>query len=156
MPTTSAGLLLYRFENGELQVLLIHPGGPFWAKKDLGAWSIPKGEVGEGEELLAAARREFHEETGATAEGATVPLGQVRQRSGKIVHAWAVQCDFDPDRLHSNHFEMEWPRGSGKIRSFPEVDRATWFDLVEARRRILPAQEAFLDALIAKVGTAPP
>jgi len=155
MSTTSAGLLLYRFRDGELRVLLVHPGGPFWANKDLGGWSIPKGEVGEGEELLAAARREFREETGASAEGSVVALGQVRQRSGKIVHAWAVRGDFDPRELRSNHFEMEWPRGSGEIRSFPEVDRAAWFDLAEARRHILPAQEAFLDALLAKIDSSP-
>jgi predicted NUDIX family NTP pyrophosphohydrolase len=155
MPTTSAGLLFYRFRGGELRVLLVHPGGPFWANKDLGAWSIPKGEVGEGEELLAAARREFREETGASAEGSVVALGQIRQRSGKIVHAWGVHGDFNPRGLRSNHFEMEWPRGSGEIRSFPEVDRAAWFDLAEARRHILPAQEAFLDALLAQIESSP-
>lgn len=155
MPTTSAGLLLYRFLNSGLQVLLVHPGGPFWAHKDLGAWSIPKGEVGEGEDLLAAARREFGEETGASAEGPVVSLGQVRQRSGKIVHAWATRGDFDPRELRSNHFEMEWPRGSGELRSFPEVDRAAWFDLADARRHILPAQEPFLDALLAQVESSP-
>jgi predicted NUDIX family NTP pyrophosphohydrolase len=155
MPTASAGLLLYRFRDSGLEALLVHPGGPFWANKDLGAWSIPKGEVGEGEELLAAARREFREETGAPAEGPVVALGQVRQRSGKIVHAWAMRGDFDPRELRSNHFEMEWPRGSGEIRLFPEVDRAAWFDLAEARRRILPAQRAFLDALAASLASAP-
>lgn len=155
MPTTSAGLLLYRFRDGELRVLLVHHGGPFWANKDLGAWSIPKGEVSDGEELLAAACREFREETGASAEGPVVALGQVRQRSGKIVHAWAVRGDFDPRELRSNRFEMEWPRGSGEIRSFPEVDRAAWFDLAEARCHILPAQEAFLDALLAQIESPP-
>ena len=120
MPAISAGLLLYRFSDGELQVLLVHPGGPLWGTKDLGAWSIPKGETSLGEDPLVAALREFREETGASAEGSTFPLGQVRQRGGKIVHAWAMRADFDPGRLRSNNFEMEWPRGSGKIRSYPE------------------------------------
>ena len=149
MPTTSAGLLLYRSSDRGLEVLLVHPGGPFWANKDLGAWSVPKGETTEGEDLLAAAHREFREETGSAAEGPMFALGQLRQRGGKIVHAWAVQGDFDPGQLRSNHFEMEWPRGSGEVHSFPEVDRAAWFDLAEARRRILPGQAGFLDALVA-------
>ncbi len=154
MPTVSAGLLLYRSTPDGLEVMLVHPGGPFWAKKDLGAWSIPKGETTEGEDLFAAALRELREETGAAAEGPAIALGQVRQRGGKVVHAWAVRGDFDPDELRSNTFEIEWPRGSGKTRSFPEVDRAAWFDLAEARRRILPAQVAFLDELLARVGGA--
>ena len=136
-------------------MLLVHPGGPFWRRKDLGAWSIPKGEASEGEDLLAAARREFREETGFSSEGPAIPLGQVRQSGGKVVHAWAVRGDVDPGQLCSNTFEMEWPRGSGKIRSFPEVDKAAWFDLAEARRRIVPAQAAFLDALVAAL-EAPP
>jgi predicted NUDIX family NTP pyrophosphohydrolase len=146
---TSAGLLLYRAGEHGLEVLLVHPGGPFWARKDLGAWSIPKGEVAEGEDLLAAARRELMEEIGVSAPGAALPLGHVRQASGKTVHAWAVERDLDPAQLRSNTFEIEWPRGSGRMRSFPEVDRAAWFDLAEARRRILPAQARFLDALVA-------
>jgi predicted NUDIX family NTP pyrophosphohydrolase len=145
---TSAGLLLYRVTaNEELQVLLVHPGGPFYAKKDLGAWSIPKGEIDEGEDLLRAAYRELSEETGFVADGPAIELGQVKQKSGKIVHAWAVQGDADVTRLRSNEFELEWPPKSGKLRSFPEVDRAEWFDVDEARRRINPAQEPFLDAL---------
>ena len=147
MAATSAGILLYRRTPGGVEVLLVHPGGPFWAKKDLGAWSIPKGLPGEGEDLRAAARREFHEETGFAADGPAVPLGQVRQATGKIVHAWAVEGDVDASRVKSNTFEMEWPRGSGRMRSFPEVDRAGWFAPDEARRRIIPAQAAFLDAL---------
>jgi predicted NUDIX family NTP pyrophosphohydrolase len=143
----SAALLLYRISEGGPEVLLVHPGGPFWRRKDLGAWSIPKGEVGEGEDLLAAARREFREETGFGAEGEAIALGSVRQTGGKVVHAWAVRGDADARALRSNRFEMEWPRGSGRMRSFPEVDRAEWFDLAEARRRILPAQASFLDAL---------
>jgi predicted NUDIX family NTP pyrophosphohydrolase len=134
-----------------LEVLLVHPGGPFWARKDLGAWSIPKGEAAEGEDLRAAARREFREETGFSAEGSTIALGQVRQAGGKIVHAWALRGDVDPGGLRSNSFEMEWPRGSGRTRSFPEVDRAAWFDLAEARRRILPSQATFLDTLVAEL-----
>jgi predicted NUDIX family NTP pyrophosphohydrolase len=149
MPKTSAGLLLYRLTDRRLEVLLVHPGGPFWANKDLGAWSIPKGETTDGEDLLAAARREFREETGSAVEGPTFALGQLRQRGGKIVHAWAVRGDLDPGGLRSNDFEMEWPRGSGEMRPFPEVDRAAWFDLAEARRRIAPGQAGFLDALVA-------
>lgn len=154
MPTTSAGILLYRYADRGLEVLLVHPGGPFWANKDLGAWSIPKGEAAEGEEPLAAARREFREETGADAEGSMCFLGQLQQRADKIVHAWAAQGDFDPAQLRSNTFSMEWPRGSGKTRSFPEVDRAEWFDLAEARRRIVPGQAGFLDALIVQLETS--
>jgi predicted NUDIX family NTP pyrophosphohydrolase len=151
MPKTSAGLLLYRVTPvGELEVLLVHPGGPFFVKKDLGAWTVPKGEIDAGEDLLAAAHRELLEETGFTAPGPAIPLGQVTQRNGKIVHAWAVRGDADVTRLVSNHFELEWPRGSGRMRSFPEVDRAEWFDLAEARRRINPAQIAFLDTLAAR------
>lgn len=152
MPAVSAGLLLYREREGALEVLLVHPGGPFFAKKDLGAWSIPKGLVEAGEDLLAAARRELAEEIGVEAPGAAIPLGSVRQKSGKTVHAWAVAADVDPSALHSNTFELEWPRGSGRMRSFPEVDRAAWFDLAEARRRIVPAQAAFLDALVRALG----
>jgi predicted NUDIX family NTP pyrophosphohydrolase len=154
MPATSSGLLLYRTHPRGLEVLLVHPGGPFWAGRDLGAWSIPKGETSEDEDLLAAARRELREETGISVAGPALPLGRVRQRSGKVVHAWAVRGDFDPQELRSNTFEMEWPRGSGRIRSFPEVDRAAWFSLEEARRRILPAQATFLDALVERLGTS--
>jgi predicted NUDIX family NTP pyrophosphohydrolase len=152
MPTISAGLLLYRSGAGGPEVLLVHPGGPFWRSRDRGAWSVPKGEAAGGEDLLATARREFQEETGFAADGPAIPLGEVRQRGGKHVHAWAVRGNADPARLRSNTFEMEWPPGSGKIASFPEVDRAAWFDLAEARRRILPAQAAFLDALAAALG----
>ena len=148
MPKTSAGLLLYRVtRKGELEVLLVHPGGPFFAKKDLGAWTVPKGEIDPGEELLAAAHRELAEETGFTAPGPALALGTVKQKNGKIVHAWAVRGDADVSRLRSNEFELEWPRGSGRMRSFPEVDRAEWFSLDEARRRIKAAQEPFLDRL---------
>ena len=151
MTATSAGILLYRHTHGGFEVLLVHPGGPFWAHKDLGAWSIPKGLPDEGEELLAAARREFHEETGFTADGPASPLGQVRQANGKTVHAWAIEGDVDAGQVKSNTFQMEWPRGSGRMRAFPEVDRAGWFPPDEARRRIIPAQAAFLDALDASL-----
>jgi predicted NUDIX family NTP pyrophosphohydrolase len=151
MRKTSAGLLIYRTTPGGLEVLLVHPGGPFWARRDLGAWSIPKGEVADGEDLLAAAHRELAEETGFSADGPAIPLGQVRQRSGKGVHAWAVRGDADPSHLRSNSFELEWPPGSGRSQSFPEVDRAAWFDVAEARRKIVPAQAKFLDELISRV-----
>jgi predicted NUDIX family NTP pyrophosphohydrolase len=144
----SAGLLLFRRVNEELQVLLVHPGGPFWAKRDLGAWSIPKGEHADDEDALAAARREFAEELGSPApEGETIELGEVRQKAGKVVCAWAIAGDLDPERITSNTFEMEWPPRSGRTREFPEVDRAQWFGLAEARERINPAQAALLDRL---------
>jgi predicted NUDIX family NTP pyrophosphohydrolase len=147
MPTRSAGLLMYRRSGGELQVLLVHPGGPFWAKKDLGAWTIPKGEYGDDEEPLAAAIREFQEETGLVAAGPFLPLTPIKQRGGKIVDAWACEGDGDPGALKSNTFSLEWPRGSGRRREFPEVDRAAWFSVDDARQRILPAQAGFLDEL---------
>src|SRR5471030_3319450 len=129
MPAISAGLLLFRRGPAALEVLLAHMGGPFWARKDRGAWTIPKGEVNPGEELLDAARREFLEETGFAPAGLLVPLGHVTQGSGKEVHAWAVEGDFDVSLLTSNTFRMEWPKGSGKIAEFPEIDRAEWFSL---------------------------
>jgi len=147
MPRTSSGILLYRSCAHSIEVLLVHPGGPFFQRKDLGVWTIPKGEVEDDEDLLSAAQREFLEETGFLADGPAIPLGETRQRSGKIVHAWAVRGDADPAELQSNTFETEWPPGSGKTRSFPEVDKAAWFSLNEARRRILPAQGVFLDVL---------
>ena len=147
----SAGLLLYRSTSNGVEVLLVHPGGPFWARKDLGAWSIPKGEVEEGEELLAVAYRELAEETGFSAPGPPLSLGEVRQKGGKVVHAWAVRADADPSELRSNTFEMEWPPRSGRMGVFPEVDRAEWFDVAEARRRMNPAQAVFLDRLLALV-----
>jgi len=145
----SAGLLLYRQPASGLQVFLVHPGGPFWAHKDLGAWSIPKGEIEQGEEPIAAARREFHEETGFPADGIALDLGHLRQPGGKEVYAWAMARDIDPGAVRSNTFTMEWPPRSGQWREFPEVDRAAWFDLQDARRRILPGQAGFLDALAA-------
>lgn len=157
MAVYSAGLLLYRRAPGGPQVLLAHPGGPFWARKDLGAWTIPKGLVEPGEDALAAARREFTEETGVTPEGPFLPLGEIRQKSGKRVEAWAAEGDADVNRVVSNEVTVEWPRGSGRTVTFPEVDRCAWFELAEARRRINPAQAAFLDRLEAALaqGTKP-
>ena len=147
MPKTSAGLILFREASGELEVLLVHPGGPFWSRKDEGAWSIPKGEFEEGEDPLAAARRELEEETGASAQGEAIPLGQIRQAGGKVVHAWAVQGDFDPALLRSNTFLLEWPPKSSRMREFPEVDRAGWFSITDAKRKILKSQAELLDRL---------
>ncbi len=149
MPKTSAGLLLYRLRSPGPEVLLVHLGGPFWARKDLGSWSIPKGEVSPGDDLLATARREFQEETGLEPLGTPFPLGQVKQPGGKVVHAWALEGDWEPSSLKSNTFTVEWPKGSGQTRSYPEVDRAAWFDLPEARRRILAAQVPLLDVFAA-------
>jgi len=132
-----------------LEVLLVHPGGPYWAKKDDGVWSIPKGEVDDGEDLLVAARRELAEEIGCTPGGEAIPLGAVRQAGGKVVHAWAIEADFDPARLRSNTFSLEWPPRSGRQCEFPEVDRAAWFPLPVAQRKILAAQRPFLDRLAA-------
>jgi predicted NUDIX family NTP pyrophosphohydrolase len=150
----SAGILLYRQSAGALEVLLVHPGGPVWARRDRGAWSIPKGEYTEGEEdPLAAARREFAEELGsAPPEGEAIELGEVRQKSGKRVRAWALAGDLDVAQAHSNTFAMEWPPRSGRRQEFPEVDRAEWFAVAEARERINPAQAAFLDRLAEAVG----
>ena len=143
----SAGIILYRRRGDELEVFLVHPGGPFWARKDLGAWSIPKGEIGEGEDPLVAARREFGEETGFTVDGVFRALPSLRQPSGKTVVAFAVEGDCDPAQLRSNTFSMEWPPKSGKHAEFPEVDRAAWFGIEEARQRILKGQAPFLDEL---------
>jgi predicted NUDIX family NTP pyrophosphohydrolase len=146
MATVSAGLLLYRRRAGGVEVLLVHPGGPFWAKKDLGAWSIPKGETEPDEDLLACARRELGEETGFHAEGPFVPLAPVKQ-SKKTVYAWATESDADVAALTSNTFSLEYPPRSGKFREYPEVDAAAWFDLVTAREKILAGQRPLLDQL---------
>ena len=143
----AAGLLLYR-RRGELEVFLVHPGGPLWAKKDLGAWSLPKGEVKEGEDLLHAAKREFTEETGFAIAGEFLTLDPVRQSGGKIVHAWAIEADCDASQIRSNLFTMEWPPKSGNTQEFPEVDRAGWFTIAESRKRILAAQIKFIDQLV--------
>jgi predicted NUDIX family NTP pyrophosphohydrolase len=144
----SAGLVLYRRRNGKLEVLLVHPGGPFWQKRDEGAWSIPKGELADNEDGMVVARREFQEELGTAApEGAAISLGDVRQAGGKVVHAWALPGDLDVTQVVSNSFEVEWPPRSGKMQQFPEVDRAGWFDLETARRKLIPAQRLFIDRL---------
>ena len=147
MPKRSAGILMFRRRGGEIEVLLMHPGGPFWAKKDAGAWSIPKGEYAQGEDALAVAKREFEEETGARPDGKFLPLGEVVQAGGKIVTAWALEGDFDPATLTSNRFELEWPPKSGRKVSFPEVDRAQWFSPAEAQQKILAAQREFMTRL---------
>jgi predicted NUDIX family NTP pyrophosphohydrolase len=147
MAKLSAGLLFYRRTNSGAEVFLVHPGGPFWQSKDLGAWSIPKGEFALGEDPLEAAKREFREETGFAAVGSFLPLQTLKQPSGKTVYAWAVEGDFDPQLLRSNTFQVELPRGSGKFREFPEVDRAEWFSIEVAREKILPGQRGFLDQL---------
>jgi predicted NUDIX family NTP pyrophosphohydrolase len=152
MPKQSAGLLLYRRKNQTLEVFLVHPGGPFWAKKDLGAWSIPKGEYSGGEEPLAAARREFQEETGFAIAGDFVELGTIRQAGGKLVSAWAQEGDCDPAALISNLTQIQWPPRSGKIIEIPEVDRGAWFSLQEALDRLLQSQTTFLDRLVEKLG----
>ena len=143
----SAGLLMYRFRGGVLEVFLVHPGGPYWAKKDLGAWSLPKGEYTPDEDALAAARREFTEETGFPAEGEFLPLTPLKQPSGKIIAAWAFQGDCDPEAVKSNTFSMEWPPRSGSQQEFPEIDRAGWFTLEEAKVKIIKGQMGFLEEL---------
>jgi predicted NUDIX family NTP pyrophosphohydrolase len=143
----SAGLLVFRDASGRLEVLLVHPGGPFWAKKDAGAWSIPKGELGEGEDPLTAARREFEEETGVRPVGDALALEPRRQPGGKLVYAWAMRGDLDPAAVRSATFSLEWPPRSGRRQEFPEIDRAAWFTLEEARTKILKGQVPFLDDL---------
>ena len=147
MAKLSAGLLPYRRRASGIEVFLVHPGGPFWARKDLGAWSIAKGEAEPGEDLLACARREFQEETGGALEGSFQPLPAIRQAGGKQVQAWAVEAECDADNIRSSLFEMEWPPRSGRRQSFPEIDRAAWFDLPTARQKINKGQAALLDAL---------
>ena len=144
----SAGILLYRKKNGELEVLLGHMGGPFWARKDAGGWSLPKGEYEPDETPEAAARREFQEELGLPVpDGELVELGEVRQSGGKVVTAWALEGELDPELIVPGTFEMEWPKGSGRLQEFPEIDRAGWFDLAQARQKILKSQQPFLDRL---------
>lgn len=152
MKKASAGLLLYRRgPGGRVEVFLVHPGGPFWAARDAGAWSIPKGELADGEDGLAAAIREFTEETGQQVHGEFTPLQPVKQPGGKTVHAWAVEAECDPERLVSNTFSMEWPPKSGHRREFPEIDRAGWFPLSDARTRLLAGQVPLLDQLAARL-----
>jgi predicted NUDIX family NTP pyrophosphohydrolase len=151
MKRQSAGLLMFRRRGASLEFLLVHPGGPFFQRKDLGAWSIPKGEYQDGEEPLEAAKREFAEETGIVPLGEFLPLGKVKQSGGKIVTAWAFEGNCEADKIRSNTFSIEWPPKSGKMREFPEVDRAEWFPLELARTKILNAQAAFLDR-VGKIG----
>ncbi len=151
MPKRSAGILMYRQPLSGIELLLVHPGGPLWAKKDWGAWSIPKGEYSGDEDPLTVAKREFEEETGARPEGDFLGLGNIVQAGRKIVTAWAVEGDFDPSTLKSNAFELEWPPRSGRKASFPEVDRAEWFSPAAARRKILPAQSEFIARLLTAI-----
>lgn len=156
MAKQSAGILLYRGRGPALRLLLVHPGGPFWAKKDLGAWSIPKGEYQEGEDPLAVARREFEEEIGSQAPARdAIELGELAQPSRKLVTAYAIEGDFDANTLKSNLFEMEWPPKTGRLQSFPEVDRAEWFSVEETREKILPGQRPFIDRLLERLGDKP-
>jgi predicted NUDIX family NTP pyrophosphohydrolase len=150
MAKLSAGLLMFRKCGPDLQVFLVHPGGPFWKKKDHGAWSIPKGEYEKGEDPLDAAKREFEEETGIKPEGEFIALDQMKQPSGKVITAWAFEGDCSPKALRSNTFSMEWPPKSGRKQEFPEVDRADWFTLDDARKRIVKGQIGFLDQLMTR------
>lgn len=152
MPKRSAGVLIYRQRQTGPELLLVHPGGPFWAHKDEGAWSIPKGLYEADESAFDAARREFEEETGFSVDGDFIDLGELRLPSGKRLHVWAVEGDLDADQIHSNTFPMEWPRGSGKVIEVPEADRGAWFSPDEARRRISPGQRPFIDRLLEKLG----
>ena len=152
MPSRSAGILAFRRKHGKIEVLLVHPGGPFWRTKDLGAWSIPKGEYGAGEDAQDVARREFREELGHDLSADLLALGEIRQRGGKIVTAFAVETDLDVENIQSNTFELEWPPRSGKQQTFPEVDRAEWFDLAAARAKINEGQKSLLERLEAICG----
>jgi predicted NUDIX family NTP pyrophosphohydrolase len=151
MAKKSAGILLYRMSKEALQVFLVHPGGPYWVKKDDGAWSIPKGEFEDDEDPLAAAKREFNEETGINLYGEFIELEPVKQKSGKIVYAWAVEGNVDPTTIKSNSFEIEWPPRSGKMKSFPEIDKAEWFTIIEAIQKINPAQSPLIKELQEKI-----
>ncbi|HEY2414972.1 MAG TPA: NUDIX domain-containing protein [Pirellulaceae bacterium] len=151
LPAVSAGLLMFRRSRGGAEVFLVHPGGPFWKNKDAGVWSIPKGLIDPGEEPLAAARREFQEETGIEARGNFQPIGTIQQKAGKIVHAWAFEGDADAESIRSNMTRVEMPRGSGRWIEVPEVDRAGWFEPEVARQKINPAQAEFIDRLLAAI-----
>jgi predicted NUDIX family NTP pyrophosphohydrolase len=151
MTVHSGGILLFRYLAGRLQVMLVHPGGPYWENKDAGAWSIPKGLFEENEGPLEAARREFAEETGFAAQGDFIALGELVQPSKKTVHAWALESDLDTTRIRSNTFTLEWPPNSGRIEHYPEIDKGQWFDIDEARKKITRGQAGFLDRLIDKL-----
>lgn len=155
MPVVSAGVLLFRWSSGRLEVLLVHPGGPYWRRRDDGAWSIPKGEVAPGEASEAAARREFAEETGVQVEGILRPIGRIRQKAGKLVDAFAVEGDLDPAAVSGNTFVMEWPPRSGRRQTFPEVDRAEWFDVAAARHKLIDGQRPLIDALVGLLSSGP-
>jgi len=147
MPKISAGILIFRFINPYPEILLFHPGGPYWEKKDAGAWSIPKGELKENEQAIRAAERELKEETGITIIGKLIELGSIKPKNNKIVFAWALEQDFDPSDLKSNFFEIEWPPASGKKQSYPEMDKASWFNIKEAKEKILASQIPFIEEL---------
>jgi predicted NUDIX family NTP pyrophosphohydrolase len=149
MAVNSAGILLFRFKNEKLEVMLVHPGGPFWAKKDDGSWSIPKGLFEENENPLEAAKREFQEETGFDIEGEFMDLGKIRQPSRKIIQAWALEKDLDVSKMRSNTFTLEWPKNSGKVKEYPEADKADWFDIEQAQVKIIKGQAGFLERLVA-------
>ena len=149
MPKQAAGILLFRRSKAGVEVLLAHPGGPLWARKDYGAWTIPKGQFTDGELALDAAKREFEEEMGSAPPGEFQPLGTLKQPSGKVIHAWAAEADFDAAGVKSNLFSMEWPPKSGRMEEFPEIDRAAWFSIDQARIKILKGQQPFLDRLLA-------
>ena len=151
MVKKSAGILLYRVKNKFLEVFLVHPGGPFWAKKDLGVWSIPKGEFTEDENPLDAAKREFQEEIGIYCTGEFIPLTAAKQKGGKIVYAWALEGDIDPNQIKSNTFEIEWPPKSGKKQEFPEIDKGEWFNISEAKQKINKNQVALIEELMSKL-----
>jgi predicted NUDIX family NTP pyrophosphohydrolase len=155
VPKLSAGILMFRKRGTTLEVFLVHPGGPFWRNKDAGAWSIPKGEYGEADDALEAAKREFREETGFEANGDFLPLGKVKQAGGKIVTAWAVEGNCSPAAIRSNTFSIEWPPKSSRQQEFPEVDRAAWFNVTEANKRILKGQLEFLNRLAAQIAAQP-
>ena len=152
MAKQSAGLLMYRYRRGTVEILLVHPGGPYWAGKDSGAWAIPKGEIEQGEDALTAARREFEEETGFKAEGQFCPLSPVRLKSRKVIYAWTFQGDCDPQNVKSMVFSMEWPPHSGKEQQFPEVDRAEWFTVEAAREKVQAGQMAFIEEFARSAG----
>lgn len=152
MSIHSAGILLYRFRNKKLELMLVHPGGPFWVNKDLGAWSIPKGLLEDNEPPLDAAKREFKEETSFDVNGDFIELGSLKQPSSKIVHAWALEKDIDATKIVSNTFELEWPKHSGRIKEFPEVDQGAWFGIEEANLKISKGQVKFIDILIKSIG----
>lgn len=151
MPKKSAGILMYRHKDSELEIFLVHPGGPFWINKDLNAWSIPKGEFDDNEDAFATAKREFKEETGINISGKFIELNPIKQKSGKMIYAWAVKGDIDASAIKSNEFEIEWPPRSGKMKTFPEIDKAEWFSLSDAKKKIIAAQWQLIEELISKI-----